>query len=99
MTTTDPAAIASSATPARVKPRLRGVSHEAAFYASLGASAVLVALARTPAARVAAVVYGASMVTMFGISALYHRPTWSPGPRALLRRIDHAGIFVFIAGS
>src|SRR5512140_336395 len=82
----------------RVKPRLRGVSHELAFYAALGAGAVLIALG-PPRATLAAAVYAASLATMLGISALYHRPFWSPKPRRWLRRADHAAIFVLIAGT
>jgi hemolysin III len=84
--------------PALTKPRLRGVSHELAFFAALGAGAVLVALA-PPGARVAAAVYGVSLATMLGVSALYHRPTWPPGPRVWMRRLDHAAIFVLVAGT
>src|SRR3954471_11107841 len=88
----------TSAVAATVKPRLRGVSHELAFFAALGAGAVLVAVA--PAgARVAAAVYGVSLATMLGVSALYHRPTWAPGPRTWMRRLDHAAIFVLVAGT
>lgn len=84
--------------PALTKPRLRGVSHELAFFAALGAGAVLVALA-PPGARLAAAVYGVSLATMLGVSALYHRPTWAPGPRTWMRRLDHAAIFVLVAGT
>ena len=80
------------------KPRLRGVSHELAFYAALGAGAVLIALAPHRAIWAAAV-YAISLATMLGTSALYHRPTWAPGPRRWLRRADHAAIFVLIAGT
>lgn len=80
------------------KPRLRGVSHELAFFAALGAGAVLIALAPKTAA-LAAGVYAVSLATMLGTSALYHRPTWAPGPRRWLRRADHAAIFVLIAGT
>src|SRR5881398_1119326 len=80
------------------KPRLRGVSHELAFFAALGAGAVLVALAPHRTA-VAAAIYAASLAIMLGTSALYHRPNWSPAPRRWLRRADHAAIFVLIAGT
>ena len=81
-----------------VKPRLRGVSHQLAFFAALGAGAVLVALA--PAgARLAAAVYAGSLATMLGTSALYHRSNLTPGPRRWMRRADHAAIFVLIAGT
>lgn len=80
------------------KPRLRGVSHELAFFAALGAGAVLIALAPLHA-RWAAAVYAVSLAAMLGTSALYHRPTWAPGPRRWMRRADHAAIFVLIAGT
>ena len=82
-----------------VKPRLRGVSHQYAFYVALAAGAALVVLARGGEARVAALVYGLSLSAMFGASALYHRIDWSPRPRAWLRRLDHSMIFVLVAGT
>jgi hemolysin III len=36
---------------------------------------------------------------MFGASALYHRVTWAPTRRRWIRRLDHAGIFLLIAGT
>jgi hemolysin III len=80
------------------KPRLRGVSHELAFFSALGAGAVLIALAPQRAVGAAAV-YAVSLATMLGTSALYHRPNWSPGPRRWIRRADHAAIFLLIAGT
>jgi hemolysin III len=82
-----------------VKPRLRGVSHQYAFYVALAAGAALVVLARGGEARVAALVYAFSLAAMFGASALYHRIDWSPRPRAWLRRLDHSMIFVLVAGT
>ena len=81
-----------------IKPRLRGVSHQLAFFAALGAGAVLIALA-PPRAKLAAAIYAGSLATMLGTSALYHRPNWAPGPRRWMRRADHAAIFVLIAGT
>jgi len=49
--------------------------------------------------RLAAAVFAASVVTCFGASALYHRVTWSPRVRLWLRRIDHAGVYLLIAGT
>jgi hemolysin III len=81
------------------KPRLRGVLHEIGFYVSLPFAAVLPALADGTRARVAAAVFASSVVVMFGASALYHRPTWTPARRRWLRRLDHAGIYGLIAGT
>lgn len=82
-----------------VKPLLRGVSHEVALLAALLGWGALFRAAQTPKAAVAGSVYGASLVAMFALSALYHRPTWSPGRRRFLRRLDHAAIFLLIAGT
>ncbi|GMU60469.1 MAG: hemolysin III family protein [Myxococcales bacterium] len=80
------------------KPRLRGVSHLVSFFVALAAGAVLIAL--VPAqVRAGLAIYTASLCTMFGVSAAYHRPTWSPGARRWMRRLDHAAIFVLIAGT
>ncbi|HZX94300.1 MAG TPA: hemolysin III family protein [Myxococcales bacterium] len=84
--------------PTLSKPRFRGVSHELAFFAAAGAGAVLVALA-PPAARLAAAVYAGSLATMLGVSALYHRGSWAPGPYRWMGRLDHSAIFLLVAGT
>jgi hemolysin III len=53
----------------------------------------------TPQARVAAAVFAASVAAMFGLSALYHRVTWTPTQRRWMARLDHAGVFGLIAGT
>jgi hemolysin III len=83
----------------RVKPRLRGVFHQYAFFASLASGTLLVLLAATTRALVAAAVYAASMSALFGVSALYHRVTWTTSARRRMRRLDHAMIFLLIAGT
>jgi hemolysin III len=91
--------MSSPALPVREKPLLRGVSHEiAAFIAALGAIA-LVRAAPSLRAAVAASVYGATLTTLFTVSALYHRGRWSAPARALMRRFDHSAIFLLIAGT
>jgi len=82
-----------------VIPRLRGLLHAHAAWVAAAAAVVLVALAPTGGARVAALIYGAGLIALFSASALYHR--WPGDPRWLpwLRRLDHSTIFVFIAAS
>jgi len=82
-----------------MKPRLRGVFHEWAFFASLGAAALLLVLAGNAREAVASAIYVAALAALFGVSALYHRVTWSPDVRKWMRRLDHSTIFVFIAGT
>lgn len=84
------------------KPRLRGWLHAYAFFVALVATAVLCGLAATrpgPAPLVSCLIYSASVCGMFGVSALYHRRVWSRRGFALMRRLDHSMIFIFIAGT
>jgi hemolysin III len=83
----------------RVKPRLRGVFHQYAFFVSLASGILLVLLATTTRASVAVGIYAASVSALFGVSALYHRVTWSTPARRRMRRLDHAMIFLLIAGT
>jgi hemolysin III len=81
------------------KPRLRGVSHQWAFFVSLGAGAALILAASGARAVFAMSIYAFSLSAMLGTSALYHRVTWTPEVRQWMRRLDHTMIFVFIAGT
>jgi hemolysin III len=90
---------ASATVLAPEKPLLRGVSHEIAAGVAL-AGWVALALVATPGrGRVAANVYGASLFTLFVVSALYHRLDWRPRARLIMRRLDHSAIFLLIAGT
>ncbi|MBB2911167.1 hemolysin III [Streptosporangium becharense] len=82
-----------------VKPRLRGWLHAGALPVALVAGFVLVALGPTLQARLAAAVYAITSGLLFGISATYHRSTLSPRQEAVLRRLDHANIYLIIAGT
>ncbi len=82
-----------------VKPRLRGVSHRMAFVLAVPLGAVLVLEADTPLRRIGAIAFAASVALMFGASALYHGVPWPDERRRWLRRLDHAGIYLLIAGT
>jgi hemolysin III len=82
-----------------IKPHLRGWLHLAAFPLSLVAGIVLVSLSPTADTRIATAVFAATSSLLFGVSALYHRRTWSPRTDGLLRRLDHSNIFLLIAGT
>ncbi|KQX59625.1 DNA-binding protein [Streptomyces sp. Root66D1] len=81
------------------KPRLRGWLHAGMFPAVIVAGLVLVALSDSPRARIACGIYVLTACLLFGISALYHRGNWGPRGEAVLRRLDHANIFLIIAGT
>lgn len=84
---------------AKVRPKLRGVIHEYAFFAAILLGALLVWQANGGREVLAMTVYATGICGLFGVSALYHRITWRPRARAWMRRLDHSMIFVFIAGS
>lgn len=89
----------SSTPPARVKPLLRGVSHEVAAVAAVVGSLLLARGASSSRGQVAVAIYGVSVTALFATSALYHRPTWSARARSVIRRFDHSAIFLLIAGT
>jgi hemolysin III len=80
-------------------PRLRGLLHQYAFVASLLTGMLLVAAARSATARGACAVFAATVSAMFGMSALYHRGAWRPVVRRWIRRLDHATVYLAIAGT
>lgn len=92
-----PAALEGVPTPE--KPRLRGVSHQYAFFVSIACGVALIMAASGGRARLAASVYAGAVSALLGTSALYHRVTWRPRVRRWMRRLDHSMIFVLIAGT
>jgi hemolysin III len=82
-----------------VKPALRGWLHLLWFEASLVLGTLLLARAHGAVRITALAIYAASVSAMFGISALYHRGNWSAGWNRRLQRLDHAVIFLLIAGT
>ncbi|KYH45365.1 hemolysin III family protein [Branchiibius sp. NY16-3462-2] len=82
-----------------VKPKLRGWLHLVMAPLALIAGIVLIAISKTTAGRVGAIVFTITAVLLFGTSAIYHRGNWSPRTAITLRRMDHANIFLIIAGT
>jgi hemolysin III len=81
------------------KPRWRGVTHQYAFFVSVGCGVGLILAASGGRARLAATIYAMAVSALLGTSALYHRVTWRPAARRWMRRLDHSMIFVLIAGT
>ncbi|MFV0495669.1 PAQR family membrane homeostasis protein TrhA [Mycobacterium sp.] len=86
-------------TPDEVKPSWRGWIHAATFPIAIALGVVLVTLADGTAAKASTAVFFASSLLLFGVSALYHRINWSPGVKRTFKRLDHANIFLLIAGT
>jgi hemolysin III len=82
-----------------LRPRLRGLFHLYAFFVSLVVGAVLVSFAPTFRTQLAAGIFAAAIAVMFGASALHHRVTWTLHGYRWSRRVDHAGVYLAIAGS
>lgn len=81
------------------KPTWRGWIHAATFPIAIAAGIVLIALADGSVAKWASAVFMASSMVLFGVSALYHRFNWKPKTKQMFRRLDHANIFLLIAGT
>jgi hemolysin III len=84
---------------AAMKPHLRGWLHAGMVPLALAAGIVLIALAPTTQARIAATVFSVTAWLLFGTSAVYHRGNWSPKVAGVLKRMDHSNIFLIIAGT
>jgi hemolysin III len=81
------------------KPKFRGWLHTVTSPVALAAGIVLIILAPTGPATAAAAAYAITSFVLFTTSAIYHRGTWSPIAEGRLKRLDHANIFLLIAGS
>ena len=89
----------SSITPAHERPSWRGWMHVVAFFLAIPGGILLIVLARSAEATVAAAIYMASLLLGFGTSAGYHRLARKERTQQLMQRLDHSMIFVLIAGS
>jgi hemolysin III len=81
------------------RPLLRGVLHQAAFIVSLVIGTLLIVGADGGRQSTAAAIFAGSVAVCFGVSALYHRVSWTPRVRLWMRRLDHGGVYLLIAGT
>ncbi len=81
------------------RPTWRGHLHLISFVLAIPAGALLIVRAQGTAATVAASVYVASLLLVFGTSAVYHRFAVAPRTRAIMQRLDHAMIYLLITGT
>jgi len=82
-----------------VKPLLRGWLHLICFEVSLVLGTLALVGTHGRVRITAMAVFAASMSAMFGTSALYHRGNWAGTWHSRLQRLDHAMIFLLIAGT
>lgn len=82
-----------------MKPLLRGHFHQAMFFIALGGLIPLLLRCHNKLEYIAISIYSLCALAMFGISSLYHRIHWNPKQRLLWKKLDHAGIYLMIAGS
>ena len=81
------------------KPTWRGWIHAGTAPIAVLAGVLLVMLADGPAAKWSSAVFALTSLLLFGTSAIYHRFDWSPTTKRTLKRLDHANIFLLIAGT
>ncbi len=86
-------------TPTIDKPLLRGWLHLGAAPIALIGGMALMVFAPTLAGRASSAIFTLTAVMLFGTSAVYHRGNWTAKTKAVLRRLDHANIFLIIAGT
>ena len=80
-------------------PLLRGRIHEATVVPFGLAGLTMAALAHHTASRTAIAIFTVSVVSMLTASAAYHCHAFSAESKLSTRRLDHAMIFVAIAGT
>jgi hemolysin III len=83
----------------QVKPRLRGWLHTAISPLAVAAGIVLIALSPTLTTKVGSALFAGTAILLFTVSGIYHRGNWTKRTWEVLRRFDHANIFLLIAGS
>ena len=82
-----------------IKPKLRGWLHAATWPLAFFSFLVLLVLSDSVLVRAGAAVFMFSALALFGVSAVYHTGRWSGRAKVIWKRVDHATIFVLIAGS
>lgn len=85
--------------PGEQRPSWRGWLHAGTFPVAIVLGIILLSLAQGGMAKAASAVFMATSLLLFGNSAVYHRFDWTPKVKRLLKRIDHANIFLLIAGT
>lgn len=81
------------------KPFFRGFIHMLAFSSALTLAPILIVVTPGVTERFVMAIYAVSVVGLFGVSALYHRNTWSPRGALIIRKIDHSMIFIATAAT
>jgi hemolysin III len=90
----------TTATSPAPRPMLRGLTHLLSVPFALAGAITLVVISGGDIARhISLAVYGVCLVLLFAVSASYHRGPWSVKTRRVWGRLDHATIFLAIAGT
>ncbi len=82
-----------------IKEPVNSFSHMIGIFLSIAATVVLIVLSVPEPWRIVSfAIYGASAITLYTASTLLHSLHAAPNVVNILRRFDHAAIFVYIAG-
>lgn len=95
----DTAATAEDTASIPIKPSQRGVLHTyAAVVAPIAGILLTLEAPKGGIERLGLLLYTLTLTIQFTASAVYHRPTWDPARRKIMKAIDHAAIYLLIAG-
>lgn len=84
----------------RMQNPVRGLLHGGAAVASVIGLGFLLARAwDRPVAVIGALVFGVTLLVMYTVSSLYHSVPWSAVWKRRLQKIDHAMIYLLVAGT
>jgi len=81
------------------RPRWRGRIHGGAAAITIPAGVILTWVTPSGLPKVAVLIYCLSLLALFSTSAAYHLLTRSQRAQRLMRQLDHAMVYVFIAGT
>ncbi|MCL2735064.1 MAG: hemolysin III family protein [Propionibacteriaceae bacterium] len=85
--------------PGDPKPKLRGWLHAGTVPVLSAGIIVLICVAPGAGVKASLAIYLACAVLLFANSATYHIGNWSATVKAVLRRVDHSNIYLFVAGT
>ncbi|MEX2159549.1 MAG: hemolysin III family protein [Dehalococcoidia bacterium] len=92
-------AVHSESASIEMRPALRGFLHVGALVAAIAGAVWLLLQADSPAEYVGGAVFATSLILLYMSSTTYHRIAWNTSLRRTAKRVDHAMIFVLIAGT
>ena len=83
----------------QIREPFNGASHLVGLLLAGAGTVLLLRLAQGPAQLAAFAIYGATLILLYGASAMYHTLPLADRPLRALRTLDHIAIYFLIAGT